>query len=96
LQYTQITSLPASIGNITNLVSLKFLELNNSEVTILPDFLENLPALVKIEIVDCAVKTIPPSIQRLVDSGELTLIKTEDEFIDSQHRRLKRNKPGRS
>jgi Leucine-rich repeat (LRR) protein len=59
--------------------------------------LGDLPALEKIEIIDCDIKTIPPSIQRLVDSRELTLIKTKDELIIYEIGAdiLKRKKPRR-
>jgi Leucine-rich repeat (LRR) protein len=124
LQYTNIASLPASIGNLNNLVSLgvynfetgdivkindfdvfygdfdgedtkkrspfkslpstaanlvslENLNLNNTEVSELPDFLGDLPALEMLQIVDCDIETIPPSIQSLVESGSLDLVKDE-------------------
>jgi Leucine-rich repeat (LRR) protein len=81
---------------VSKLVSLRQLKLSNSQVTILPDYLAALPKLEKIEIVSCNVKTIPPEIQRLVDSGELTLFKTEREFNEFQWSHSERKKPRRS
>ena len=80
----------------SKLVSLRFLKLSNSEVTSLPDYLGDLPALEKIEIIGCNVKTIPPSIQRLVDSGELTLFTKEEEFNAHQWAPPERKRPRRS
>jgi len=127
LQYTDVASLPASIGNLLNLeflgiynssnpsfwnfidyqpnkldktekdierkcpltdlpdtvsklASLKYLILNNTEVSSLPASLGELPALELLEIVNCKVKTIPPSIRRLADSGELSFFRTVDEY----------------
>jgi len=65
-------------------VSLRGLRLNNSEVTSLGDYLGRLPAIEQIEIIDCDVKTIPPSIQRLVDNGKLTLIRNGFELFQYQ------------
>jgi Leucine-rich repeat (LRR) protein len=62
------------------LVSLKFLNLSNTEVTLLPDYLGGLPALERLDIVSCNIKTIPPSLRRLADNGELTLLKTGKEY----------------
>ena len=69
----------------SQLVSLKFLNVSNSELISLPDYLGNLPNLERIELMDCNIKTIPPSIQRLVDNGELTLIKNERESFSDRH-----------
>jgi leucine-rich repeat protein SHOC2 len=68
----------------SKLVSLEFLIFNNSEIKSLPDYLGDLPALRTIQIVDCDVKTIPPSIQRLADSKDLYLIRNEDELYEYQ------------
>jgi Leucine-rich repeat (LRR) protein len=54
---------------------LKTLKLENTEVTTLPDYLSELPALELIEISGSNVKTIPPSLQRLADSGKLNIRK---------------------
>jgi len=59
------------------LAKLRFLILSNSEVTSLPDYLADLPSLEKIEAINCNLKNIPPSIQRLIDGGKLTLIRVE-------------------
>jgi Leucine-rich repeat (LRR) protein len=63
---------------MSGLRSLRFLKLSNSKVEDLPDFLADLPRLEKIEIVNCNIKYISQSLQRLIDSGKLTLIKTEE------------------
>jgi Leucine-rich repeat (LRR) protein len=76
-----------------NLASLKFLKLSNSALQSLPDFVGRLPLLEKIEIIGCDVKTIPPSIQRLVDNGELTLFMTDKQFNRHQWAPLGREKP---
>jgi hypothetical protein len=52
------------------------LKISNTAVTILPDFLGELPLLDTIEIIDCDIKAIPDSIQRLIDSEVLTLVRT--------------------
>jgi Leucine-rich repeat (LRR) protein len=71
------TCLPDTVSKLT---SLKYLRLSNTEITSLPDYLGNLPALERIDIVKCNVANIPPSIQQLVDKGELLLMKTEKEY----------------
>jgi Leucine-rich repeat (LRR) protein len=81
---------------VSKLASLRLLKLSNTEITSLPGYLADLPKLEKIEIVGCNVKTIPPEIQRLVDSGELTLFKTEREFNEFQWSHSERKKPRRS
>jgi Leucine-rich repeat (LRR) protein len=45
---------------VSKLVSLKYLILNNTEVSSLPASLGDLPALELLEIVDSKVKTILP------------------------------------
>ena len=69
--------LPSTASKLT---SLKYLNLSNTEVTSLPDYLTDLPALERIDIIDCDIKTIPPVVQRLVDNRELHLIRTEEEL----------------
>jgi Leucine-rich repeat (LRR) protein len=68
---------------ISKLVSLEFLKLSNTEVTVLPDYLGELP-LEKLDIIDCNVETLPPSLQRLEDNGELTVHRTQEEFQKRQ------------
>jgi len=60
------------------------LNFSNSEIKSLPDYLGILSVLGTIQIIDCGIKTIPPSIQKLADNKELRLIRTEDEFYDYQ------------
>ena len=72
-----ISSLP---DTASKLLSLRSLNLSNTEITILPEFLADLPALRFIQIIDCNIETIPPAVQQLVDKGELTIIKTEEEM----------------
>jgi len=67
---------------VSKLASLRFLVISNTEVTSLPDYLGDLPALEKIEAVNCNIKTIPFSLQRLIDREELVLIRTDKEFDD--------------
>jgi len=79
------TGLPETASKLS---SLKQLEFNNSEIKSLPDYLSELPALRKIEVIDCDIKTIPPALQRLVDSGELAVIRSEDELYEYQWQAL--------
>jgi Leucine-rich repeat (LRR) protein len=71
------TALPASASK---LVSLKILNLSNTEITSLPDYLADLPSLNRLEIANCNIETIPPSIQRLADSGKLKLLRRGNEL----------------
>jgi len=73
--------LAALPDTVSKLKSLKYLILNNTEVSSLPACLGDLPALELLEIVECNVKTIPPSIRYLADSGELSLFRTKKEHL---------------
>ena len=73
----ELESLP---GTMSKLVSLIELELSHNKLTSLPDFLADLPALQGINIANCGVKKIPPSIQRLIDNGELALCRDESKY----------------
>jgi hypothetical protein len=55
------------------------------EVTSLPDYLGDLPALIMLRIVDCNIKTIPPAIQRLADNGELIFLRTAEDDCNRYH-----------
>jgi len=70
------SALPPEVSKLTK---LRYLLLSNTEVTSLPDFLADLPALEKIEAINCNINTIPPSIQQLIDSKKLSLITKEKE-----------------
>jgi Leucine-rich repeat (LRR) protein len=80
---------------VSKLASLRFLNLSNTEITSLPEYLAALPKLEKLEIINCNIKAIPPAIRRLVDNGELTLFKTEREFNMAQWEHSERKKPRR-
>jgi Leucine-rich repeat (LRR) protein len=69
---SNIRKLPESFGNLR---SLNDLYINNSKITSLPESIGDLPALKRIEVVNCNIKTIPISIQRKIDSKELSFIK---------------------
>jgi Leucine-rich repeat (LRR) protein len=82
------TGLPETASRLS---ALKYLNLNNTGVTSLPDYLGDLPALEVIEVIDCDIIIIPPSIQRLVDSNKLFLARTED---DSHSAWFRKCRPG--
>ena len=86
------TGLPDTAAKLQ---SLKFLNLSNTEVRSLPGYLGALPALEKIDISGCDITTVPPSIQKLINSGELTLIKSADELWEYHHS-FERKRPRRS
>jgi Leucine-rich repeat (LRR) protein len=88
---SQFTVLPAEISK---LASLRFLVISNTEVTSLPDYLGYLPVLEKIIAVNCNIKTIPSSLQRLIDREELFLFRTKKEFDDDSDE-LFRKRPKR-
>jgi len=73
----ELESLP---GTMSKLVSLRELELSHNKLKSLPDFLAELPALQGINIAGCDVKKIPPSIQRLIDNGELVVCREESKY----------------
>ena len=80
---------------ISRLVSLRQLILSNSEITILPDYLGNLPKLEELRINGCNIAVIPTSIQRLVDNGELTLHKSDEDIRMREWGFVERRKPRR-
>ena len=69
--------LPDSASKLT---SLLYLHLSNTEVTNLPDYLGNLPALKTLDIIRCNIKTIPPSLQKLADSGKLRIMRSIEDL----------------
>ncbi|MDR2509531.1 MAG: hypothetical protein LBC77_02680, partial [Spirochaetaceae bacterium] len=75
-KHSPFTGLP---GTAANLKALKFLKLCETEIDSLPDYLSALPALEEINIRGCKVKTILPSLQKLADNDELTIIKDKDD-----------------
>jgi hypothetical protein len=62
------TGLPDSASKLT---SLMYLHLSSTEVTKLPDYLGNLPALERLEFDGCNIKPIPVFVRRI--TGEEVL-----------------------